>query len=257
MYVVEVTFLIQNKMEDIEQIEEKIDLFLGALRMNGQIVGREFPVAYLQDCYRTYLLVPEQDSLDRSKANSYVLDGLNKLNSLNIECSWKVVGNEPYSSNVCGCKKSSYYILYTTYVSFESPLRCGDCFGIVPLYRIPATKDEEYVDILTWESDYKACDTLQMNCSTGERYGISQLSKYDSSLSKRGIDLCNRITTSTGLPTYYYLMKVTGKSNKVESKRKCPSCNDGWFLHETLYGIFDFKCDTCRLLSNIGWSVHK
>lgn len=97
MYVVEVTFLIQNKMEDTEQIEAKIDLFLGALRMNGQIVGREFPVAYLQDCYRTYLLVPEQDSLDRSKANSYVLDGLNKLNSLNIECLWKVVGNEPYS----------------------------------------------------------------------------------------------------------------------------------------------------------------
>jgi predicted nucleic acid-binding Zn ribbon protein len=257
MYVIEVSFLIQNKMEDTEQILERINFLLGALRMNGQIVGHEFSVAYLQSCYRTYLLAPEQDSLDKSRANSYVLDGLNKLNSLNIECSWKVVGNEPYSSNVCGCKKSSYYILYTTYVSFESPLRCGDCFGIIPLYRIPATKDAEYVDILAWESDYKACDTLQMNCSTGERYGISQLSKYDSSLSKRGIDICNRITTSTGIPTYYYLMKVTGKSNKVELKRKCPSCNGEWFLHETLYGIFDFKCDKCRLLSNVGWSVHK
>ena len=38
MYVVEVTFLIQNKMEDTGKILEKIDFLLGALRMNGQIV---------------------------------------------------------------------------------------------------------------------------------------------------------------------------------------------------------------------------
>lgn len=257
MYVVEVTFSKQKQAEDAEQLQGVINFLLGALRMNGQILGREYPMANLQDYYRTYLLAPEKGALDNSRANSYVLDSLNKLKELNIEYSWKVIGNEPDSSSVCGCTKSSSFILYTTYVSLESPIRCGDCFGIVPLYRIPATKANEYADILTWESDYKACDTLQMNCLTGEQFGISQLSKYNSSLSKRGIDICNRITASTGVPTYYYLLKVSGRSKQAELNRRCPSCNGEWLLHESLYGLFDFRCDKCKLLSNIGWSVQK
>jgi predicted nucleic acid-binding Zn ribbon protein len=149
-----------------------------------------------------------------------------------------------------------FFILYTNYLSLESPIRCGDCFGIFPLYRIPATKDDEYTDILTWESDYKACDTLQMNCSTGERFGISQLSRCDSSLSKRGIDICICIAVSTGIPAYYYLLKESGRNKRAELNRKCPSCGGEWLLHDSLHKLFDFKCDKCKLLSNIGWSVH-
>ena len=147
------------------------------------------------------------------------------------------------------------YILYTTYVSLESPIRCGDCFGGIPLYRLPATRDDEYGDIITWESDYKACDTLQMNCSTGERFGLSQLSKHDSSLAIRGREICNRITVTTGIPTYYYLLKSSGKGLKAEQARKCPSCKGEWLLQEPLHGLFNFQCDGCRLLSNIAWSV--
>ncbi|MBP2644395.1 MAG: Zn-ribbon-containing protein [Firmicutes bacterium] len=253
MFVVEVIF--KYKKFDEAQVQEVIECLLGSLRMNGQVLGREYPVAIVEESFHTYLLVPEENSLDKSRANVYALKWLSKLDDLDVEYSWKVVGSEPYSASVCKCTRPNFYILYTTYLSLESPMSCGDCFGSVPLYRIPATKDEEYVDIITWESDYKACDTLQMNCSTGERFGVRQLSSYESSLSKRGMDICNQITASTGIPTYYYLLKPTGIGSKAEKARKCPSCCGEWLLNEPLHGVFDFRCDKCMLLSNIAWSV--
>ena len=254
MFVVEIVFKHKHSY-DIEQVQDVIQHLLGILRMNGQILGREYPVAIDQENYRTYLLIPEENSLDESRTNTYGLKSLNKLNELDIEYSWKIIGTEPYSESVCQCTNSKFYILYTTYLSLEAPIRCGDCFGIIPLYRLPAPSSGEYTEIITWESDYKACDTLQMNCSTGERFGILQLSKYESSLTKRGIDICKRITVSTGVPTYYYLLKSTGKGIKAEQTRRCPSCGSEWLLQEPLHGLFDFRCDQCKILSNIAWSV--
>lgn len=254
MYVVEIVF--KNKQStNTDHVIEVIQLLLGALRMNGQILGREFALAIDRENYRSYLLVPEEDSLDSGKANEYVLKWLNKLEELNVDFSWKLVGHEPDSNSVCACANSSHYILYTTYLTLETPIRCGDCFGNIPLYRLPATSGGEYADIISWESDYKACDTLQMNCNTGERFGVLQLSGHKSTLSKQGMDICNRITLSTGKPVYYYLLKPTGKGMKAELSRKCPSCGGEWLLQEPLHGLFDFRCDHCKLLSNITWSV--
>ncbi|WP_371368214.1 hypothetical protein SRRS_18770 [Sporomusa rhizae] len=254
MFVVEGIFK-PTVTYDIEKVQEVIDLLLGALRMNGQILGREYPVVSVGEGYQTFLFVPEENSLVKCIANTYVLKWLDKMDELGVEYSWRVLGSELYSNHICKCVKPKSYILYTTYVSLESPIQCGDCFGSIPLYRLPVTKDGEYVDVLTWESDYKACDTLQMNCSTGERFGLAQLSKYDSSLTERGRDICNRITIATGIPTYYYLPKSSGKGLKAEQARKCPSCNGEWLLREPLHGLFDFRCKKCRLLSNVAWSV--
>ncbi len=254
MLVVEGVFK-HTLSHNVEQVQEVIELLLGALRMNGQILGREFSVAISGDGYRAFLLIPEENSLNKSRANIYVLKWLGKLDDLGVEYSWEIIGTEPHSNHVCKCIKPKFYILYTTYVSLEAPIQCGDCFGSIPLYQLPATSSGEYVDILTWESDYKACDTLQMNCGTGERFGVVQLSRHDSSLSKRGIDICNRLAVATDIPTYYYLLKSSSRGMKTERTRKCPSCNGEWSLQEPLHGLFDFQCDHCRLLSNIAWSV--
>lgn len=240
---------------DIEKVQEVIEHLLGALRMNGQILGREYPVVLDEAGCRVFLSISEEDSLDKQRANIYVLKWIKKLADLDVLYSWQVLGVEPYSTQVCTCAKPNFYILYTTYISLESPIRCGDCFGSIPLYRLPATANDAYSDILAWESDYKACDTLQMNCSTGERFGILQLSTHQSSLTKRGREICNRISVASDIPTYYYLLKSSGRSMKAEQKRKCPACNGDWLLQEPMYGLFDFRCSRCRLLSNIAWSV--
>lgn len=185
MYTAEVTFMLKET-KDEEIAEEAINSLLGALRMNGQVLGREFPVGKKGLRYRAFVLIPEAGSLDKMNANNYVLEQINKLSEIGVPFSYEIIGEEIECAPVCTCKSSGRYILFTSYLSLESPLRCGDCFGVVPLYRIPHTYDDEYYDIICWQSDYQACDSLQMNCSTGERFGTQQISRHNSSLSKRG-----------------------------------------------------------------------
>lgn len=166
----------------------------------------------------------------------------------------KILGEETYEHISCACKNSSAYILFTHYVSIQSPLKCYDCFSPIPLYRIPRFESGDYYRIICWQSDYKSCDSLQMNCTTGERFAMNQMSNLDSSLSKQGISICNKIKILTKKNCYYYLYKHNGKSKKKELERKCPSCNGEWLLDEIFFK-FDFKCDKCHLLSNIAYSV--
>jgi predicted nucleic acid-binding Zn ribbon protein len=144
--------------------------------------------------------------------------------------------------------------LFTHYLNRESPLRCGNCFAPIPLYRIPHIQDEEYLDVHQWEADYKACDTLQMHIRTGERFGERQMFQHDSSLSRRGRELCVRIASLTRRPTYYYLHKVRARSSAEEERRRCPNCNGQWKLGKRWH-LFDFRCDQCLLLSAIACMV--
>ncbi|WP_432444522.1 DUF2310 family Zn-ribbon-containing protein [Sporomusa sphaeroides] len=79
---------------------------------------------------------------------------------------------------------------------------------------------------------------------------FSQLSKHDSdsSLAIRGREICNRITVTTGILTYYYLLKSSGKGLKAERARKCPSCKGEWLLQEPLHGLFNFQCDRLQVI---------
>lgn len=61
------------------------------------------------------------------------------------------------------------------------------------------------------------------------------MSKIDSSLSQRGIEICNQITNLTGISTYYYLYRHNDQKRSVEEKRKCPSCGGDWLLKEPLH----------------------
>ncbi len=254
MYLSELRFIIKPERNK-ENILDAIEILFGALRMNGQIIGKEFPGGYLENTYYAYLMLPDEDSLDLKYSNAYVINALDKLTENEVSIDISIRGIEPYSAPVCKCHSPASYILYTNYTLMESPIRCSDCFGTIPLYKLPIAINSEYGDILSWESDYKACDTLQMNCSTGERFAISQMSKYDSSLTKRGLDICKRVNKLAGKPMYYYLYHPIGRGKKSEMRRKCPSCDDEWLLNEQLYGFVNFKCDKCNLLSNIAWST--
>ncbi|OZT82185.1 hypothetical protein CIK04_28415, partial [Vibrio sp. 03_296] len=57
----------------------------------------------------------------------------------------------------------------------------------------------------------------------------------------------------TKVPTYYYQYRVGGHSLAEEQARKCPKCGGEWLLDEPLHDIFYFKCDDCRIVSNISW----
>jgi len=255
MIIAELRFL-ANADSSASAAEEAIFLLLGALRMNGQILGKEFPLAKTSDGYLTQVMLPAADALDRSHWNTYVAQRMEDLHKADLAApSVTYVGPEPTACEPCRCEIRTALVLFTTYVCLESPLRCLQCFLPIPLYEMPPTRSEEYSDIISWQSNYQACDTLQMNCSVGERFGTRQLSTFDSALTKEGREICARIDANRGQPAYYYLCRGSGRSVEAETARRCPSCGARWLRAEALHGKFDFQCDKCHLLSNVAWSV--
>ena len=257
MYTIELQFTINNT-QNLDSSGDIIESFLAALRMNGQILGKEWALVYKDNRIISYVFVPEADSLNRKYSNKYVSKYYNKLNALDINISQKMMGKQVFSAETCKCTHIDSYILYTHFLSLESPLRCGNCFGTVPLYKILKTYDDEYYDIKCWETNYQCCDTLQMGCYVGERFGTRELSNFKSKLTQNGLEICEKIKKLTGKNVYYYLYHYVSSPKKyIEQNRKCPSCGNEWLLDKRLFDIFDFKCDKCLLLSNISSSLQK
>ena len=257
MMVAELSFFVGDDSL-AEAVEDGIIYLLGALRRNGQILGWELPLAKTPNGYLAPGMLPASDSLNQRHWNLYVTQRMEELCKLGAGVpSVNIIGPESTGCEPCQCKARMALLLFTTYICLESPLRCLTCFLPVPLYEIPPTQSEEYGDIISWESNYKACDTLQMNCAVGERFGTRQLSALNSPLTIQGRDICAKITASIKLPVYYYLYRDTGRSDQAERARLCPSCGGSWLRSESLHGKFDFQCDQCQLLSNIAWSLRK
>lgn len=76
------------------------------------------------------------------------------------------------------------------------------------------------------------------------------MQKVDSNLSKQGMEICKRIEELTSIPTYYFLYNYR-KARGDQLSRPCPICSSKWNLKEQLHNFYDFKCDTCRLVSTI------
>ena len=252
MFTAKITFAISDQT-DISELSDRVFSFLETLRMNGQVCGREFPIAHVGSELEAFIMIPEEDSLDIAHSNSYV----QKANKEILDISKKeheitVLGIDPGSLDSCICSSPSSYILYTNYVSLESPLRCGDCFLPVPLYRIPPTANEEYSDIIVWQSDYQCCDRLQMNAGVALECVIHEISQIDSNLSKSGLSICKYIHKSTNKPTYYYLMKIEDDDNAdhQEAKLICPMCGKDWHIHPAWHDMFTYKCNSCMILSD-------
>lgn len=256
MYTAEVRF---QTSEETEADQMLLDELTSAWRSHGQVAGREFAFAFSDNVYRTFLMLPQPDALAPHHDSQYVSFAKAQLLKAGFQSpDVRIVGEDPFSLDACACSGRDSFILYTSYTNLESCLRCGDCFGPVPLYVIPfqATCEGELHDwIMSWQSDYQSCDHLQMNCSTGEKFGLREISNHNSSLSKRGAAICDGITSATGTPTYYYLHRYRGRSRTSEEKRKCPSCSGEWKLEQQSHDKFGFKCDRCRLLSNIALSI--
>lgn len=255
MFIAEITLKCQVKADRVV-CNDAVWSLLASLYKNGQILSDYFFAEEVRG-YRAFVQLPEKNSLSKANDRKYVQQSYAELSKAGIKQSVvKILGCKSDEKS-CTCGKPSSYILFTTFLDITSPVRCGDCFHSVPLYRIPPTYDEtEYYDLLQWQADYQACDTLQMHCETGERFGTREISDLNSSLSKRGRKLCQKIEQSSQTPTYYYLYRSNnGRSLARERSRRCPGCGKAWLLNEPLHKLFDFRCDTCRLLSNISWNL--
>ncbi|MDQ1921508.1 DUF2310 family Zn-ribbon-containing protein [Massilia pseudoviolaceinigra] len=230
-------------------------LYLGALRMNGQVCGSDWPIVMENGCYVATVLAPAADSLDARYNGTHVRQRIADARQAGVTFAWSVIGEQSDSAQACGCADPSAYLLFTTYLTVESPVQCMDCFGVVPLYRFKAPPDADFYDVMSWQSDYQSCDQLQMNCTVLEQAATGQMSAVDSALSLAGRACCARLSERSGKPFYYYLYRGKGRSAAQEALRRCPGCDAPWHSPATPHGVFDLRCDQCRLLSNLAFNL--
>lgn len=251
MYIQEISIEITTKVNKNKLIDE-FGLLMSYYRANGQTLGKT-ESQYIGN--NKIICLPytlKKNSLNKKINNFYVNKQTEKIEKLcNSKLTFKTIG-KTYNSNKssCNCKKPNYFILITNYLTIQSPLTCGTCNKYVPLYRLPKYYDHDYKPILSWETNYISCDSLQMNCEVGERWALNQMQEITSQLSRQGLEICRKIEELTSIPTYYYLHNYN-KFNGDQFKRSCPSCNKKWSLKTQLHNLYNYKCDKCKIVSTI------
>lgn len=251
MYIQEITIDIKTKANQDEVMDE-FGLLMAFYRGNGQTQGK-IQSEYIENGRIVCLpYTLEKNALNKKFNNLYVKKQIEKVEALcNSKLTFHTVGKSYESYNgPCKCKKSDFYILITNYATIASPLTCGTCNKSVPLYRLPIYYDYGYMPILSWETNYISCDSLQMNCEVGERWALNQMEEITSPLSKQGLEICRKIEELTSIPTYYFLFNYK-KFKGDELIKPCPSCGKKWSLKYRLHNFYDFKCDRCKIVSTL------
>jgi len=251
MYIQEVSIDLKTEVDKDELIDE-FSLLMSFYRGNGQTQGR-IESQFIEGS--RILAMPytiEKDSLDKMYNNGYVIRQSKKIEKLCGSILRQKTVGKSYSSYEasCVCVKSDFFILITNYISIESPLTCGTCNKCVPLYKLPKYYDSGYMPILSWETNYISCDSLQMNCEVGEIWALEQMQEINSQLSIQGLTICKRIEEITSTPVYYYLYNYRKIENN-QTERLCPSCGEKWELKNSIHNTYDYRCNKCKLISTI------
>ncbi|WEM42830.1 Zn-ribbon-containing protein [Photobacterium sp. DA100] len=255
MYVVELQFECFDNTT-VAAVDSAINGLMDALRYNGQVLGREFPIVMDEGTFKVRAVCPEQDSLHSRFHSPQVKAGMNRLSQASLlSPKVKLLGRDLNSEAAAENFSPSWQVIYTTYVHTCSPLRCGDTLMPIPLYRLPEpTLNGDHKAVIKWQTEWQACDELQMaGACQAEHAALHEIRDADSDIFRRGWDLRGRIEYITKIPTYYYQYRVGGESLESELSRPCPKCGGQWWLDEPLHGIFHYKCDKCRIVSNLSW----
>jgi len=251
MYVCQLSF---DCLQDVElgDAQGAITQLLDEYRYNGQIIGREFPVVLNDTRFEVIFVCPEQESLAVANNNDEVNAALRQVSRQGLGLpTLELKGLECQSDFTDVCTTPAALVVYSTYVQSCSPVRCLEHFSPVPLYHLP---QQVRKPLIKWQESQAACDQLQMNALVEiEQDTVAQLSSFESELSEDGLALCRSVEQALSTPVYYYLYRVGGESFEAEAGRRCPSCGYDWRLAQPLHELFDFKCDACRLVSNISW----
>lgn len=222
-------------------------------RYNGQIIGREFGVTFHQDHFQVRLSTPEQESLLPKWNNSLVTEALKQAEDGGVIFeSFEIVGQDYQADETSKLEQFEMLMLYTTYLDSCSPVRDQNMHP-VPLYKVAGSDPVFSQALIKWQESWQACDQLQMN-ETLETESLFAISEKESELSIQGRKLAQRLEEINKTPTYYYLYRL-GRDPVVEENRQCPNCHKNWKLKQPTHDIFHFKCEPCRLISNLSWEI--
>lgn len=259
MFLVEAFFQLSAVSNDLALQISALNRVIDQWRYNGQILGREIPI-FLQQQTRhaelaTRVICPEIASLAEEYQNVAVESALIEAEKCGLFFDrFEIIGEDFNSDSTAQNASPQWQILYTTHLQSCSPIHSGEDFSPIPLYKQVKNQPHLSQDLIKWQENWQACDQLQMNGAGLEQVALKEISQPDSPLSKHGRYLAQELERTTRIPTYYYLYRVGGNSLTEEQQRRCPSCDSPWSLPQPLFDIFHFRCEKCRLISNLSWN---
>ncbi|MFN4152447.1 MAG: DUF2310 family Zn-ribbon-containing protein, partial [Candidatus Sericytochromatia bacterium] len=193
MFIFEISLEIKNT-QNKEEIINNLWTFSASLLHNGQILQSIDIISENKNKIFIIVLCPEMLSLNNKFSNKYVISSLNELEkSADTNIEIKFIGKDAEISSdkdIECCNKTNYYILFNHYFKKQSPVSCGNCFKPIPIYKICKEKN---LGILAWQENYKACDWLQLGSTVGKKFGLNEMSNFDTKLTKEGLEVCKNI----------------------------------------------------------------
>jgi predicted nucleic acid-binding Zn ribbon protein len=241
--------LIENKNKAVKNdLWHQFYLLLGGLRHNGQILRHDLHPYLKDDFMAATVYTVTTEALAAKYFDQNVQDCITKLEEL---CGAKLAitylgSSEDEATALCTCEQHPYYVLYGICQFY--PILCGSCGLEVLLFQLAQLRNTNFWLLATWEKNYRACVTLDICSTVGERWAIKQQSDYNSALSHQGREVATKITELTGVNTYYFLTNFTNRSPKKDRLRPCPSCGGEWHIPERIR-YFRYQCDRCLLIS--------
>jgi predicted nucleic acid-binding Zn ribbon protein len=243
---------ITGKNVGTEEFFEISNYYFEVLYQSTQITNEEWQYEPIEGGLKVNLICPEADSFKTEKSVTHANRWRAKLETeLGCKFEFKYIGLDPERGETLIPSNSRFLIL--KFGPF-SPLLDGDTYKPVPLYKIPSTyhDGEGYNNINFWENNYQRVKGLWFNGCVDEKWMQDQLQEHDSDLNKQGIECSKKIEEVTQLPTYYFLFNYRELNEKDDKLRKCPGCGGDWLIEgKTSDDFYGFKCDPCRLISEL------
>lgn len=248
-----------NRFDEEQNAIDVLCYLLGAYKHNGQIVDGIYPIFDDGDYHSMLVNIFNHDSLDKKFNDDYTEQWLSYLKD--DEFLSQIISIDVESDPISTPEQESAFILTTQSYHTESPIKGFDSLNPIPIHYLPKTYEpcNNYQNILDWQRDYQSCDGLQMGCRVGEKWALAQMGDLNSELTQQGLEICQILTEKMGKPVYYHLFKYYITDDEENSK--CPKCGGEWALETPIYNPYgkplhdqyDFKCDSCCLLSNLGF----
>jgi predicted nucleic acid-binding Zn ribbon protein len=257
MFLVQITFGSDGgDRSSRESLTDAAESYLSPLLWNGQIYG-DYLLAWSNAQLIGYARVPRPDSFARRHHSQWGLSALKKLiEAFGCDPQCRIIDDDVPKRFPVWRRSSSFY-LCTHAFDNASPVCCGDSGEPIPVYLLPIP-DQDRQDLYSWAGSYKELDKVWLASGALEIPAYKQIADPKSDLSVDGRDLCARIEKATEKPTFYYLTRYWGR-NDGEATRPCPLCGGEWRLSDQNADMppfpkFQFKCDNCRLVSQIAVS---
>lgn len=252
MYLAELHFTLIADTH-FSSAERAIRRYLEALIFNGQMLGREFPTAFTGEAFCSRLVLPTPDALSGQYASARVKHAEQQLAEAGLGYPQCQVLGQDLMSQQTTAQLPAELVLFTTYADTCSPLRCAETLQPVPLFWLRAPK-QDYEDLIRWQLQFQALDEIQLQQTRVlQKTAENSLQQYQSKLNRQGRKLASALAKANNQPVFYALYSGSSNNCAAEAAKCCPGCGSAWRLAKPQAGVFDFRCNNCKLLSNIAW----